>query len=128
MPLDKNALLEQVMELFTRNATTISMFDMLHNMRSINDSTYAHSMNVALIGRMIGMWMNFDSRDLDTLVLGGLLHDIGKSKVPEAILNKPARLTPAEFEEIKKHTVYGYEMLRDMPIGFRREADRVKPP
>lgn len=116
MPLDKDALLEQVMELFTRNATTISMFDMLHNMRSINDSTYAHSLNVALIGRMIGMWMNFDSRDLDILVLGGLLHDIGKSKVPEAILNKPARLTLAEFEEIKKHPVYGYEMLRDMPI------------
>lgn len=116
LPLDEDSLLEQALKLFAKNATTISMFDMLHNMRSINDSTYAHSMNVALIGRMMGIWMNFDSNALDILTLGGMLHDIGKSKVPEAILNKPGRLTKEEFKEIKKHPRYGYEILRDMPL------------
>lgn len=116
MPIDRQALLDQVLDLFTRHVTTISMFDMLHNMRAINDSTYAHSMNVALIGRMIGMWMSFNEHDLEILTLGGLLHDIGKSKIPESILDKPGKLTYAEFEEIKKHPRYGYELLRNMPI------------
>ena len=116
MPIDARALLDQVMELFTRHVTTISMFDMLHNMRAINDSTYAHSMNVALIARMLGMWMDFNEHDLEILTLGGLLHDIGKSRIPESILSKPGRLTAEEFEQVKQHPLYGYEILRQMPL------------
>ena len=52
--LNVDQLLDETLTLFGENSTTISMFDMLHNMRQIDDSTYAHSVNVALICRLIG--------------------------------------------------------------------------
>ena len=51
--LNVDQLLDETLTLFGENSTTISMFDMLHNMRQIDDSTYAHSVNVALICRLI---------------------------------------------------------------------------
>lgn len=95
------------------------MFDMLHNMRKITDSTYAHSLNVSLISRMIGMWQDYNADDLETLTLGGLLHDIGKSKIPPEIINKPGRLTPEEYELVKKHSEYGYELLKNQNVSVR---------
>ncbi len=53
----------------------------------------------------------FQSKDIDLLVKSAPLHDIGKVGVPDSILLKPGRLTPSEFEEMKKHTVYGAEAL-----------------
>lgn len=65
--LNVDQLLDETLTLFGENSTTISMFDMLHNMRQIDDSTYAHSVNVALICRLIGKWKNFSEKDMDTL-------------------------------------------------------------
>lgn len=48
---------------------------------------------------------------IEEIGLGALLHDVGKSRVPEAILNKPGKLTPKEFEIIRQHVVYGHEIL-----------------
>ena len=61
--LNVDQLLDETLTLFGENSTTISMFDMLHNMRQIDDSTYAHSVNVALICRLIGKWKNFSEKD-----------------------------------------------------------------
>ena len=119
IPLDQEALLSCALDLFARHSTTISMFDMLHNMRKITDSTYAHSLNVSLISRMIGMWQDYNADDLETLTLGGLLHDIGKSKIPPEIINKPGRLTPEEYELVKKHSEYGYELLKNQNVSVR---------
>lgn len=119
IPCDMDHLLEQTLCLFQKNSTTISMFDMLHNMRRINDSTYAHSLNVAIIGRMIGMWTDLDKKDLDVLTLGGLLHDTGKCMIANEIINKPGALTDAEYAEIKKHPRYGYEIVKDLNIDPR---------
>lgn len=119
IPFDQEALLSCALDLFARHSTTISMFDMLHNMRKITDSTYAHSLNVSLISRMIGMWQDYNADDLETLTLGGLLHDIGKSKIPPEIINKPGRLTPEEYELVKKHSEYGYELLKNQNVSVR---------
>ena len=53
----------------------------------------------------------FQSKDIELLVKSAPLHDIGKVGVPDSILLKPGRLTPSEFEEMKKHTLYGAEAL-----------------
>ena len=50
--------------------------------------------------------------DIRKVYWAGLLHDIGKILISSSILNKPARLSEEEFEEIKKHPIYGYEILR----------------
>ncbi len=114
-PIDTNDLLASVSELFRSRNTIIELFDMLYNMRTINDSVYAHCLNVALISRMIGRWLKLPSHDLDVLTLSGLLHDIGKLIVPDEILNKPGFLTDEEFAQIRQHPKYGYEILKNQP-------------
>lgn len=109
-------LIASVSNLYTPRNTIIELFDMLYNMRTLNDSVYSHSLNVALISRMLGRWLKYDKHDLDTLTLAGLLHDIGKCKIPEEILNKPDKLTDEEFAEIKKHPKYGYDLLKNLNV------------
>lgn len=115
--LNTGQLLNETLSLFATHTTTISMFDMLHNLRQIDDSTYAHSINVALISRMIGIWLNYPDKDLDTLTLCGMLHDIGKCRVSSQIISKPAKLTPEEYSEVQKHTLLGYELLKPMNLN-----------
>lgn len=118
-PLDQAELISESVGLFGKQSTTISMFDKLHNMRQIDDSTYAHSLNVSMIARMFGMWMNYTEEDLDLLTLAGLLHDIGKCKIPIEIIQKRGKLTKQEFETIKQHPLLGYEILKNQPMDER---------
>ena len=74
--------------------------------------TYEHSLNVALYSLLIGMQLNLESDDLRNLIHGSILHDIGKTKIPNSILDKPSSLTQEEFNEIKKHPLYGYNMIK----------------
>lgn len=117
--LDTNQLLSETMELFSSHTDTISMFDMLHNQRQIDDSTYAHSINVSVLARMMGIWLEYPEEELNTLTLCGLLHDIGKSAIPNRIIEKPGKLTDEEYGEIKKHPRLGYELLDRLPIDER---------
>ena len=119
--VNKEELLSKTISLVSPKQTTLDVFDMLHNMRQVNDSTYAHSLNVAIISRIIGKWLHFSNEELDTLTLAGLLHDIGKIAVPDAVLNKPERLTDEEYEVMKKHTVWGREILSG--LEFLPQAD-----
>lgn len=115
-PIEQKELLDCVSALFLSRNTIIELFDMLNNMRSLDDSVYAHCLNVALISRMIGRWLKLDSHNLDTLTLAGLLHDIGKVKIPEEILNKPGALTDEEFAMIKNHPRLGYDILKNQNV------------
>lgn len=83
----------------------------LNQIRSVDEYTYAHSVNVSLLAMLIGKWLKFDLEKVKLLVQAGLLHDIGKSKISPDILNKPSELTADEFEEIKKHPLHGYRVL-----------------
>lgn len=103
-PIDSQKLLGSVADLFQSRNTIVEMFDMLYNMRTVADSVYAHSLNVALISRMIGRWLRFERHDLDILTLAGLMHDIGKLLIPSDILNKPGSLTDEEFAKKSNST------------------------
>lgn len=82
--------------------------------RDFDFHLYRHSINVAVLAHMIGQWMNFSEEDLDKLIMAGLLHDIGKSCISRDIINKPGKLSCEEFEEVKKHSLYSYNILLDM--------------
>lgn len=118
-PLNMEEPLNMARELYLSCKTSLELFDMLYHMRSTEDSVYAHSLNVALISRRIGRWLKFESADLDTLTLAGLLHDIGKLKIPEEILNKPSKYTDDEFELVKQHPKFGYDLLKSLPLDTR---------
>lgn len=91
---DKNTLIRDSVEIFDRFETSYELFD----------------------ARLIGVWAGLDTEKLDEISMAGLLHDIGKFKIPDEILLKPGKLTKEEFEVIKKHTVYGYEILNNFKI------------
>ena len=115
--VNKEDLLSKTISLVSPKQTTLDVFDMLHNMRQVNDSTYAHSLNVAIISRIIGKWLHFSNEELDTLTLAGLLHDIGKTKIPDEVLNKDGKLTDEEFQMIRNHPKYGYDILKSQPLN-----------
>ena len=117
--IDERDLVKKISTLYASRKTITELFDMIYQMRSIEDSIYSHSVNVALISRMIGRWLYLDASDLDVLTCCGLLHDIGKLAIPESILNKPSKLTDEEFELIKSHPKIGYDMLRNQNIDNR---------
>ncbi len=104
--------------LIEETQTSIQFFDMLHNLRQNDDSIYAHSLNVAMISRMIGTWLKMSPEDLDTLTLAGALHDVGKFTIPDEVLNKEGKLTDEEFALIKSHPSEGYDLLKTQDVDF----------
>ncbi len=76
--------------------------------------TFQHSVNVGILAGIIGKWLKYDAERLNEVVLAGVLHDIGKAQIPLDILDKPGRLTQEECMIMRKHTIYGYDLLKDM--------------
>jgi HD-GYP domain-containing protein (c-di-GMP phosphodiesterase class II) len=77
-------------------------------------STEGHTRRVALLAVAIGERLGLAEGRLRQLALGGLLHDVGKLSVPNEILNKPGRLTDAEFAEIRRHPGAGRQLLNEV--------------
>lgn len=97
----------------------------LSKVRSVDEYTYAHSLNVSLLCSLLGSWLNLNHKRIEQLSYCGILHDIGKSKVPPEILDKPTPLTEEEFAEIKKHPVAGYKLLENNKQISRDVASAV---
>ncbi|MDD3428996.1 MAG: HD-GYP domain-containing protein [Oscillospiraceae bacterium] len=83
----------------------------LNNVRRADEYLYTHSTNVGVLNGLIGRWLSLVKEDIQKLIKIGLLHDLGKLRISEKILNKPGALTNAEFEEMKKHAVFSYKIL-----------------
>lgn len=73
--------------------------------RDVDNYTYFHSVDVSIFAAIIGKLLELDRKQIEDLALAALLHDFGKMKIPHEILNKPAKLTDEEFEEMK-NTLY----------------------
>lgn len=76
-----------------------------------DDFTFHHSVNVCLIATTVAGAVLKDPKVLRRISMAALLHDVGKSRIPEEILQKPGRLTPGEFEVLQAHPVHGAEIL-----------------
>jgi len=81
------------------------------DIRAYDDYTYSHSLNVSVLSVVMGTALGLNKKQLYDLAMGSLLHDTGKMFINKDILNKPSRLTPEEFEEIKLHSERGYHYL-----------------
>ncbi|MBO5435137.1 HD-GYP domain-containing protein [bacterium] len=85
----------------------------LMNVCSYDTRTYVHCIDVAILSTMIGVNMGLSNQNLYDLSQAALLHDIGKTAIPETILNKPGKLTPEEYDLMKSHCEFGYNMLTE---------------
>ncbi|ETT49815.1 MULTISPECIES: HD-GYP domain-containing protein [unclassified Paenibacillus] len=99
-----------VIQEISRNPDIFALF---HSVQGKDDYTYQHNIGVAVLSTLIGRWLEMSEAELSVLSMAATLHDIGKLKIPSELLNKPGKLTDEEFTQVKKHTVYGYEILKE---------------
>ncbi|MDR3091882.1 MAG: HD-GYP domain-containing protein [Clostridiales bacterium] len=95
------------------------IFTYMGFLKDHDDYTFSHSSNVALLANVFARWMKFSEADVRDITIAGMLHDIGKTKVPLEILNKPSKLTDEEYRIIKLHSINGYTLLKDHDIPSR---------
>ncbi len=94
--------------------------DILSGVSEHDNYTYVHSLRVATFLSLFGNTLGIKGDDLMTLSTGGLLHDVGKMHIPHDVLNKPGKLTDAEFEVMQSHvccTVDFLEETSELPKG-----------
>lgn len=84
--------------------------------KSYDEYLFNHSVNVGTLAMALGESMGLDGTDLRELGLGGLLHDLGKIRVPEEVTKKPGKLTEEEWVLMKKHPDDGVGLLKQMGV------------
>jgi len=92
----------------------------LTQIKDYDNYTFNHSVNVGIISLSVGHACMIDPQQLHLLAFGGMVHDIGKLKIPVGILNKPGRLTEAELNLIRRHPVNGMELISQV-AGIQKE-------
>jgi len=95
----------------------------LSRLKRFDEYTFFHSVNTSVLSVALGRRLDLSRHDLHLLGSGTLLHDIGKTKIPLEILNKPGRFEPHEFEIMKQHALRGVEVL-SATTGFQEEIMR----
>jgi HD-GYP domain-containing protein (c-di-GMP phosphodiesterase class II) len=109
-PLRIKAVEEQLTALRT---SVVCAFNQLLDLKDLN--TGVHSTRLAEWALHVAGELGLDESELGDIEISALLHDIGKVGIPDAILNKPARLTTEEYDLMKKHPEYGWAVLRQVP-------------
>ncbi|MFP4199725.1 MAG: HD-GYP domain-containing protein [Halanaerobium sp.] len=102
------SLTEEAMEI----SQSLDLEDILKITRDIDMYTYSHSLHVGILANTFGKWLDLNENKISNLTTAALLHDIGKSRLKNELITKPSSLTPEEYEEVKKHSRYGYELLK----------------
>lgn len=105
----KDVAKDIVSEILKKGIVSLDLMDL----RSYDDYTFAHSVNVAVLCCTIGFGMKMNQMKMENLVLAALLHDFGKQSVPPEILNKQGRLTQEEYQTMKSHAEKSYEMIKE---------------
>ena len=93
--------------IFKNNAVAID----ISALKTSDEYTFKHSVDVATIAMIVGKSLGLSKNEIYEIGVAGLLHDIGKTKVPDEILNKPGKLNDDEFTIMKNHSLYGYRMI-----------------
>lgn len=111
-------LVERMVESIFRNQDALLP---LVRLKDHDHYTFQHSVSVCALLVSFGRGLGLDRDTIKEVAIGGLLHDVGKAKVPDEILNKPAKLTEAEFAKMKSHVVQSIVILQHTP-GISRIA------
>lgn len=105
---DVKNIVQPIINEFNRTQSIVSL---LLQLRSDDEYTFQHTLNIGILSTMIAKWLGYNEAEQLKIAMAGTLHDIGKSKIPLKILNKPGPLTRDEFEIMKTHSTLSYEIL-----------------
>lgn len=87
----------------------------ISTLKTSDEYTFKHSVDVATIAMVLAKHQGLPQNEIRDIGITGLLHDIGKTQIPPDILNKPGRLSDEEFDIMRKHAIFGYNMIKDRP-------------
>lgn len=106
----KDLINDNINLLLTDNSAVNAMLDVT----SYDYYTYTHCVNVSIYAIAFGHYLNLNKKQLQILGMGALLHDIGKLKIPNEIVNKNGKLNDEEFEIMKQHPTFGVQVLKEL--------------
>ena len=92
--------------------TTKDIMLNLSDIKTTDDYTFAHSVNVCILSLITGVKLGLNQLRMKDLGVGALLHDIGKTTIPDELIKKPGSLTAEEYDIVKQHTVTGFNILK----------------
>ncbi|MBI5251030.1 MAG: response regulator [Desulfomonile tiedjei] len=90
-----------------------------------NDETKGHVRRIGLYSSLIARYLRWDNEAVERIYLAAQLHDLGKIGIPDQILRKPEKLTPDEFELMKKHTIIGARVLESSNLPLIQMAREI---
>jgi putative nucleotidyltransferase with HDIG domain len=105
-------LVENMVDSIFRNQNALLP---LAGLKLHDDYTFEHSVSVCALMVAFARGLDLPRQTIKEIALGALLHDVGKSMVPDAILNKPGKLDAAEFARMQEHVVFSIQMLQETP-------------
>lgn len=111
--VDSESLMPLVEEIATSVQRNAGALISLARLKTLNDYTYMHSVAVCALMVALARQTGTDDEGCRLAGLAGLMHDVGKALMPLDVLNKPGKLTEAEFDIIRTHPQKGYELLRE---------------
>lgn len=109
---DTRSIAKSVNRIIDELAITRELIVNITDIRAKDDYTFGHSVSVCTLSIILGTALGLNDIQLRDLGIGALMHDVGKTKIPLEILNKPDKLTDEEMEIIKTHPQEGFEILR----------------
>jgi HD-GYP domain-containing protein (c-di-GMP phosphodiesterase class II) len=121
-PDDLGEAVGRMAESMQRNADAMLLLD---GVREKSDPQVERALSSSILMMAFGRSLEFDRRRLETLGLAGVFLDVGKCCVPDAVLNKSAMLTPAEYRVVKKHVVHSVELVRAANGRFPAGLDDI---
>ncbi|MFD0676181.1 MULTISPECIES: HD-GYP domain-containing protein [unclassified Paenibacillus] len=92
-----------------------SLFSVLSGLQAKDDYTYRHNIGVGVISTLIGKWLHLSEEELSMLSTAATLHDVGKIQIRDEILNKPGKYSNEEYEIMKQHTKFGFDIIKRTP-------------
>ncbi|MBP1895932.1 HD-GYP domain-containing protein [Paenibacillus lactis] len=113
----QEAIIPKIQQLCINNLSNVIL-----ELSKKDNYTYRHCIGVSLISYLIGKWLGLKDEELQNLAIAGLLHDLGKIKISDSILNKTSSLSADEYAEMKLHTHFGYEMIRNISEMTEQQA------
>jgi len=115
-------LRKEIIPMIQEATDTMHLFGLFSSLQATDDYTYRHNVAVGTISGLLGMWLGLEHQERLQLTTAALLHDAGKMLIPQDILNKPDRLTEKEHDVMKKHTILGYELIKETVGTNHRQA------
>ena len=85
----------------------------ISKLKAFDEYTYTHCINVSILAVILGKRLGYSRDRLEVLGIAGLFHDVGKSVIPDSIINKPDKLTDEEMNVMRTHPLRGYQILKD---------------